>query len=108
MAVFADLVRQDADTAGVLNIFDANSSAMVVRVPTKRRWATALPYNQTTVVLMGGCNYNGSIRDNAVFVGLTGSPTKVFNLTSPKLIPTCVLIDSNRIFITGGFKDWFK
>ena len=88
-------------------IFDTSSQTFTLNY-TLRFWATMVLYDQTTIVMIGGSGKIGLKYDCLWIMTSHGMTPQTFNLTEPRLVPTCLVIDNQRIFVTGGFRDWSK
>jgi len=107
LAVFAELVQPGPNRSAALTIFNSSDFSLVQNISFTRRWTTALVFNQTTALVIGGANAD-VVTSSAYWADLKGTESSAFTLTTPRMVSTCVVVGNNRILITGGFKDWSR
>lgn len=110
LAVYADMVRLDTNRTGRLIIFNVTAQTINYKNSDPIRiWASLIMFDSKTNFLIGGCESKSfKLLSFTRSIDSQGNMTQAFNLTTPRLIPTCLVIDSQRIFVTGGFQNWSK
>ena len=108
LALLADLVWPNTNWNGALMVFDMNTQTVVFKHSgSLRSWATIVlmdPY----WLLIGGSDIYGNLISISRVTDFLGTLIQNFNLTYPRLIPTCVDLGNQQVLVTGGFKDWSK
>ena len=102
------MVRPDTDKKGAFVVFDMNTQSVVFKHSgSLRSWATIALIDPYWLLIGGSDNY-GNLLGISEVVNHQGALTPNFNLTYPRLIPTCVDLGNQQVLVTGGFKDWSK
>ena len=102
------MVRPDTYKNGAFMVFDTNTQAFVLKPSSPViSWATIALIDPYWLLIGGSDNY-GNLLGISEVVNHQGALTPNFNLTYPRLIPTCVDLGNQQVLVTGGFKDWSK